>query len=675
LEKVEEEYTTDTYATTTFQYDEIGHLTSVTDAENHTTSYTYASLFGLTKTTFADAEYEEYQYDNVGNITTYTDARGNDTTFTYDDLYRLTQVTYEDQSTVTFTYDLNSNKTKMEDDAPDTDDYVEYTYDYWDRLTTETRHISTSTYTVSHEYDVANRLTTLTYPDDMEILYTYDDLGRTTEVERYVDGSNDEVIVDNVQYNVCDLLTQFDYGNDLQATYTYDARHRVLTIDLKDGATSYVDLDYTHDNNNNITQLVNGWRDTSSTWHSETESYSYDGLDRLTSASCTSWSHTYTYDKAGNRTGKGSVTYTINTVNEVTALSDGTSFTYDDNGNRTQKTKGSDTWDYTYDYANRLTKVEENQSTLGEYVYTGNGKRIQATENSVTTTYIYIGNDVFYEENTTGTAAYIYGPTGRIAKRTTINQQSNTYFYHTDHLDSTRLITDTSKTIIAAVTYHPFGATSTDEGSEHMLYTGKEEDTTGLHYYNARYYDSDLGRFISRDILPRDIESPQSLNRYTYCLNNPMKYIDPDGKIEKKFAIDGNVGTGYKPPIPEPPPKPEGVTADNLEEKLQEYTEAEEQYEKDLAAWKEVFAPCHGGPCIAAPPEEDEDPLPTLPPDPNTPTEEVNDWYGDETQKDPTNDFLDIAWLIAITLALIAEAVTDEEEPTKSGGNSNHAIC
>jgi RHS repeat-associated protein len=362
-------------------------------------------------------------------------------------------------------------------------------------------------------------------------------------------------------------------------------------------------------------------------------------------------------------------------VNEVTALSDGTSFTYDDNGNRTQKTKGSDTWDYTYDYANRLTKVEENQSTLGEYVYTGNGKRIQATENSVTTTYIYIGNDVFYEENTTGTAAYIYGPTGRIAKRTTINQQSNTYFYHTDHLDSTRLITDTSKTIIAAVTYHPFGATSTDEGSEHMLYTGKEEDTTGLHYYNARYYDSDLGRFISRDILPRDIESPQSLNRYTYCLNNPMKYIDPDGKIEKKFAIDGNVGTGYKPPIPEPPPKPEGVTADNLEEKLQEYTEAEEQYEKDLAAWKEVFAPCHGGPCIAAPPEEDEDPLPTLPPDPNTPTEEVNDWYGDETQKDPTNDFLDIAWLIAITLALIAEAVTDEEEPTKSGGNSNHAIC
>jgi YD repeat-containing protein len=124
----------------------------------------------------------------------------------------------------------------------------------------------------------------------------------------------------------------------------------------------------------------------------------------------------------GNRTAEGSVTYTINSVNEVTALSDGTSFTYDDNGNRTQKTKGTDAGDYTYDYTNRLTKVEKNQSTIGEYVYDGEGKRLQKTENSVTTTYIYSSIDVFYEENASGTAAYIYGPKGRLAKRTTINQ-------------------------------------------------------------------------------------------------------------------------------------------------------------------------------------------------------------------------------------------------------------
>jgi YD repeat-containing protein len=88
----------------------------------------------------------------------------------------------------------------------------------------------------------------------------------------------------------------------------------------------------------------------------------------------------YTYDRAGNRTSKDSVTSTINTVNEVTALSDGTSFTYDSNGNRTQKTKGTDTFVYTYDHVNRLTRTEKNDTVVGEYVYDGSGKRIQATE-------------------------------------------------------------------------------------------------------------------------------------------------------------------------------------------------------------------------------------------------------------------------------------------------------
>ncbi|MBU7030457.1 MAG: DUF2341 domain-containing protein [Theionarchaea archaeon] len=834
LTKVEEEYTTDTFATTTYQYDEPGHLTSFTDAENHSTSYTYASLFGLTKVTYPDSEYEEYEYDNVGNLTSFIGCNGNITTYIYDSLYRLTQVEYEegdiwsyykqisvsnfssnyqykvtihkgsgtddaddvylnnhcqddfddirfrgsdktteldhyresytegdsavfwvelpateqsiyifygnpsassasngentfiffddcesgsptdtwsendasrgdmsyvsgsgeykygskglkvtqtsssggyvvksnfsaqtnfvldfwkkqvvnvsylrvqdegtsmvcrlwwnpsndlkwynnttyidtgydwgsswehhvltctasddkvvweqddveieddahedswtegdlldifagsknyqgsvyfdniyirkyeatpptfsfgsetenesgDSFTVSFTYDLNSSRTKMEDDAPNTNDYVEYAYDYWNRLTTETRHISTSTYTVSYEYDVASRLTKLTYPDNMQILYSYDDLNRTTEIKRYVDGSNDEVLMDNVQYDTESLLTQFDYGNDLEATFSYDSLDRLSTIDVKNGATSFLDLDYTYDNNSNITQLINGWRDTSSSWHSETESYSYDGLDRLTSAICTSWSHTYSYDKVGNRTAKDSVTYTINTVNEVTALSDGASFTYDDDGNRTQKAKGTDTWDYIYDYASRLTKVEKNSATLGEYIYDGDGKRIQVTEDSVTTTYIYSSINVLYEENTTGTATYMYGPTGTLAKRTTINQETNTFFYHTDHLGSTRLVTDDSKNIISAVTYHPFGEPSTEEGSEEYLFNGKEKDSTGLYYYGARYYDAEVGRFITRDPKQGRIENPQSLNEYTYCLNNPLKYVDPFG--------------------------------------------------------------------------------------------------------------------------------------------------
>jgi len=530
LIKVEEEYAVDTFAVTTYNYNEIGQLISLTDAETHTTTYTYASFFGLTKTTYPDSTYEEYEYSNVGSVTSFTDAKGNEITFTYDSIYRLTQVQYPDQSTVSFTYDLNSNRIRMDDDAPNTGDYVEYTYDYWNRLITEERHISTDTYAVSYQYDEASRPTKLTYPDTMQILYSYDDLNRMIEIKRYIDGINDEILLDNVQYNTESLLTQFDCGNDLRATFSYDQTDRISTIDIKDGETSFLDLDYTYDNNSNITQLVNGWRDTTSTWHSDTESYSYDGLDRLTSASCLSWSHTYSYDKVGNRASKDGVTYTINTVNEVTGLSDDTSFAYDSNGNRTQKTKGTDTWVYTYDYANRLTKVEENSATIGEYVYDGEGRRIQVTENSVTTTYIYSGLNVLYEENTTGTAAYIYGPKGRLAKRTTVNQESNTFYYHTDHLGSTRLVTDENKNIVSAATYQPFGEAYSEEGSESYLYNGKEKDATGLYYYGARYYDPGLGRFITRDGELGSIRYPRTLNRYTYCFNNPIKYIDPDGR-------------------------------------------------------------------------------------------------------------------------------------------------
>ena len=91
-----------------------------------------------------------------------------------------------------------------------------------------------------------------------------------------------------------------------------------------------------------------------------------------------------------------------------------------------------------------------------------------------------------------------------------------------------------------SVTYHPFGELYSQEGLEDHLFTGKEKDASGLYYYGARYYDPDLGRFVTRDtwtFLPNDARSfevswlldPQQMNRYAYCLNNPLKYIDPTG--------------------------------------------------------------------------------------------------------------------------------------------------
>lgn len=81
----------------------------------------------------------------------------------------------------------------------------------------------------------------------------------------------------------------------------------------------------------------------------------------------------------------------------------------------------------------------------------------------------------------------------------------------------------------STVKYLPFGETRMGSVPTDKLFTGQRLDETGLYYYNARYYDPTLGRFISPDTIIPNPANPQCFNRFSYCLNNPLKYIDPIG--------------------------------------------------------------------------------------------------------------------------------------------------
>ena len=121
-------------------------------------------------------------------------------------------------------------------------------------------------------------------------------------------------------------------------------------------------------------------------------------------------------------------------------------------------------------------------------------------------------------------AVYIYGSTGTIAKKV----NDITEFYHTDHLGSTRLKTSGNGVTITEIQYKPFGE-QIDTIEEKYTFNGKELEDTGLYYYGARYYHPETGRFLTRDPLQGERKAPQTLNRYVYCLDNPLKYIDPVG--------------------------------------------------------------------------------------------------------------------------------------------------
>ncbi len=124
------------------------------------------------------------------------------------------------------------------------------------------------------------------------------------------------------------------------------------------------------------------------------------------------------------------------------------------------------------------------------------------------------------------------------------DDEGNVRFIHEDNLGSTVLMTDLTGNEItnSRIAYDAFGLSDTYENR----FTGKQKDqSTGLIYFGSRYYDPNVGRFISADSLRGNPASPQTLNRYSYVSNNPEKYVDLSGnqginRNVKSFTIGLN---------------------------------------------------------------------------------------------------------------------------------------
>jgi RHS repeat-associated protein len=513
------------YYLTEYTYDDMANLTSLADANGNTTFYRYDSLFGLTQIVYPDSTTETRSYDGAGNLLSITSANGT-TTFTYDAIYQLVDVEYPDQTLTTFAYDMNGNRTLMTDAAGQTG----YTYDSRNRTLSETRTIEGDPYTVAHTYDAASRLISTTYPDQSSITYEYDSLNRMVAIQGYAVFTYD----DN------SLLESMTYDNGVITSYSYDSLSRIVSIDAQKNDVELLAMNYQYDPVGNIAQATYERRLPNQQWVQSTETFQYDWLDRLVEAQGDYGLLMYSYDSVGNRLSQNGVTYTYDTMNELLSLSNGTVCTYDENGNMVMKSDDVNTWAYTYDAKNLLTQVEKNQDIVSQYTYDGDGKRIAKTEwiddlqEYHTTIYIYCGANIVYEKNmnTGHYATYVYGQAGRIAKKA----GELTDYYHADRLGSPRLITDESGNTVTDVNYTPFGESVVNGEEESYLYTGKERDTTGLYYFGARYYDPEVGRFITRDVMKGDTKNPQSLNLYSYCLNNPVRYTDPLGFGEDEEA-------------------------------------------------------------------------------------------------------------------------------------------
>ncbi len=418
-----------------------------------------------------------------------------------------------------------------------------YTYNLRRLPVTETLAIDGRNKTITHSYDVRGHVLGLTYPDGLVVNAAPNALGQPTQA-----GVSGALYASGVAYFPNGGMSGFTYGNGIVHTLTQNARQLPLESRDANATTAILDDTYTYDPDGDVTSIADG---TSNNPNSRT--MTYDGLDRLktTSAPHQWWINaTTTYDGLDNirsnqvgNTATYKNTYSYDPVSwRLSALSGHKpmALNYDANGNITGKGAGNDS--YTFDAANRMQSVNGKES----YQYDGNGRRVKVTSlgtmNNGKVDYpIYDSTGQLITEDdqrNNTTTDYVSLNGSLVGKRSaTIGNTNWTKTYeHTDALHSPVGETDGSGTLTRAQLYTPYGEPSGGTYSQGPGFTGHVTDaSTGLTYAQQRYYDPQIGRFLSVDPVQANANTGASFNRYAYANNNPYKFTDPDGRDGQLF--------------------------------------------------------------------------------------------------------------------------------------------
>jgi RHS repeat-associated protein len=222
-------------------------------------------------------------------------------------------------------------------------------------------------------------------------------------------------------------------------------------------------------------------------------------------------------------------------------------FDYDNNGNLITKTVGGNVTNYSWDFNDMLTQITNDGNTY-IYRYDGLGSRVARIENGAEKRYV----SGLVETDASGsiTAYYVYG-LGLISKITPSNE---VYYYHYDGIGSTIGMSDSLGNMVNKYAYDAFGKVLNEEETipnpfKYVGQFGVMDEGNGLLYMRARYYDPEIGRFISKDPIGfvgglnlygyvDSVGKPYlDINLYTYASNNPVNWIDPEGLQSRPIWI------------------------------------------------------------------------------------------------------------------------------------------
>lgn len=500
-----------------YGYDRLDNLSSVTDGNQHTTTYRYNARSLLVEETDPLGNKTTYTHDGNGNVTARTDPNGQTTTYEYDALNRLVRKSYAG-NTDHYAWDNNGNLIACSNNWIS----LHFTYDALNRMTSKT--VDNWGKTIYYEYDRAGNRTKMTDPDGGDTYYTYDGNNRLVRIKNPQNQETEFI------YDLGGRITEQRNFNGTRVEYAYDGGNRLTALsNRRSNNGNIARYTYNYDKNGNRI-FIQSYFPTNFTG----VQYHYDADNRLTGVDSV---EQYGYDGAGNRTqmvrSNTATTYAYDAGDRLQNAGD-IAYQYDNNGNRTIRAGDAQQTTYEFDGENRLVRVLMPAGTEVLFRYDPFGNRISQTLNGVETRYVLDGDNVLLELDAAGATTARYTSALTLDSWISMDRGGQSYVYHTDGLGSIVALTNANQNVVQTYTYDAFGNLTASTGNivNPYRYTGREYDTaTGLYYYRTRYYDAEVGRFLTRDIVKGDLLRPASLNSYSYVENNPVNLKDPKGKF------------------------------------------------------------------------------------------------------------------------------------------------
>jgi RHS repeat-associated protein len=524
---------------TAISYNLFENITQVTQG-GKTQKWVYDNYQDLCKSYTPESNWQYTSFDTEGKLEWYAKGviegsdscnRGNVAASKkvfhyYDNQGVLEQVNYSD-STLDINYTIDGNGNPLT--ISNSEVVLDYSWNSQNLVESEQMSIDGFQFSLDKDYNSLSQINSVQYPSGRSITFSPDATGLTSSILG---------IVSDVSYSPTRQPSYIQFNNGVTISNSFDSRLLPSSSVAKNsGNTTLVSHSFSFDGVKNLI----GQTDNISSNYSMI--LSYDGLSRLTAASGYWGSGSINYDTLGNITSKVLGSQSINYLYDVS--------------NRLSSVSGSVTKSYTYDASGSITNngaysliynqagqtVSASSTTMR---YDGNSKRVAKQTSSGTIYTMYDSNGtVFYQRRADGTEVdTIYLANKPIAEIEKIAGNDTYKYIHTDLLGSPIAEINSSQSVTSRLYYKPFGEMKNGMTGG-VGYTGHIQDTElDLVYMQARYYDPVIGRFYSND--PVDAvshlsneEGIKGFNRYSYAVNNPYKYTDPDGK-----AICGGICIG-----------------------------------------------------------------------------------------------------------------------------------